>query len=302
MRILTAGFNRDTSDQIGDWLREGAHEVLGATGRSSSRTLARVARPDAVVIPAEGAGAKAKEWLEDLLSDVPVLVLTTHLAAKEALLAALQVTFNGDASLVQDVASPASNSAEQDDRAVASDWQTRNEILPSRTSSVDEGLPDGEHTEAEVAEPMSGLEVEAAEPAGDVVPAVPHQPANSTLAHKPPLSGANLEANSRELSVAQPSLDAKLEAVRFADYYAILEAEPGASTFEIRQQFEALTAIYIPSGWPTPLGAEALPKLEEIAQGIRDAYTVLGDPGHRERYDSARSESLTVGERSAGRL
>lgn len=68
MQLLIVGFDRDATDRISVALRDAGHQVLGATGRSSARTLARVVCPDAVLVPEGGAGGQAWGWVVDLLA------------------------------------------------------------------------------------------------------------------------------------------------------------------------------------------------------------------------------------------
>lgn len=97
---------------------------------------------------------------------------------------------------------------------------------------------------------------------------------------EPEASGATAEA-SRE------RLDAKLAEVRFRDYHRMLEVEPGATAYVVREQYRRLVRRYRPSGWPGRLDPEDLDKLEEIAAGLEDAREVLGEPDLRARYERA---------------
>jgi hypothetical protein len=83
-----------------------------------------------------------------------------------------------------------------------------------------------------------------------------------------------------------PDLEKKLRQVRFSDYFSILEIGPGASDYEVRGQYERLSALYDPTGWPAPLGVTELAWLVEIRRGLADALDML-DPKHRSRYERA---------------
>ncbi|MCB9731535.1 MAG: hypothetical protein H6745_02745 [Deltaproteobacteria bacterium] len=88
-----------------------------------------------------------------------------------------------------------------------------------------------------------------------------------------------------------PILDAelvsKLAHARFGDYHSILEIEPDASPYVVREQFKRLSNLYSPRGWPKKLGPEELAMLSEIGRSVRDAFLILGDPELRARYERA---------------
>ncbi len=84
-----------------------------------------------------------------------------------------------------------------------------------------------------------------------------------------------------------PELAAKLGQVRLADYFTLLEVEPEASTWVIREGHERLVRRFSARGWPhrlTPLELEAL---DEVGRGLADALLVLGDDELRGRYQRA---------------
>lgn len=92
-----------------------------------------------------------------------------------------------------------------------------------------------------------------------------------------------------------PELLTKLHQVRFSGYHEVLEVEPGDTAYVIREQHDRLVVTYSSGGWPGPVAEEDVPLLDEIGQGIREAYSVLGVPEYRAAYEEAlRRTSGTV--------
>ncbi|MFO0749400.1 MAG: hypothetical protein U1F43_27595 [Myxococcota bacterium] len=75
--------------------------------------------------------------------------------------------------------------------------------------------------------------------------------------------------------------------MRFADYFQILEVEPGGSPFLARESHDRLARRFSPRGWPGRLTPEELDMLDEIGRGIADAALVLTDADLRTRYERA---------------
>ncbi|MGM0574621.1 MAG: J domain-containing protein [Myxococcota bacterium] len=226
MQVLTVGFDRETTDRLSAALRDAGHQVLGATGRSSGRTLAKVIRPDAVVVPDGAAGQEAWGWVVDLLAGARRVALAGGADPAAALAGA-----SGAEALAEPMGRDASPPP-----------------LPT---------PDGEGPER--ATPPA-----ARAPASAVGP-----------------------RQAAEDETAPPDLEDKLVQVRFADYHRILEVQPGATAYVIREQYQRLSRLYDPTGWPGPVHAEDVPVLDEIGRGIEDAWAVLGDPELRARYEQA---------------
>ena len=230
MQVLTVAFDRETTDALSRALRDAGHQVLGATGRSSGRTLARVARPEVVMLPIGPAGAEAREWIGDLVAGVPIVSLAPGADPVE---------------LVGQVTSPSPAAA-----PTPAAWSPAPAALPSR------------------------------------VPTERHAPLPAARTPSSPSAGSprvGLDA------AAGMSLDlaAKLDHVRFGDYHAVLEVTPGATAYVIREKYRALSALYSPTGWPGPLAAADVPVLDEIRRGVEDAFSVLGEPELRSRYERA---------------
>ena len=122
--------------------------------------------------------------------------------------------------------------------------------------------------------------VAAIEAAAPPPPPALLEPPTTTL--DAPRRGAPLRSAS-----AGPDLDDKLHEIRFGDYHAILEVQPGASTYVVRQQYDNLRQLYTPAGWPDPVGPEDIASLTEIGQGLDDAFAVLGHGPYQQRYEAA---------------
>ncbi len=84
-----------------------------------------------------------------------------------------------------------------------------------------------------------------------------------------------------------PELAAKLTQVRLADYFTLLEVEPDASTWVIREAHERLARRFSARGWPHRLSPVELEALDEVGRGLADAQLVLGDDELRGRYQRA---------------
>ena len=91
---------------------------------------------------------------------------------------------------------------------------------------------------------------------------------------------------SREL----PDLAMKLRQVRFADYYEVLELSANDADYQVAENFQRLCRDFQPEGWPARLSEEQLAQLVEVGRGIRDAYSILGDPELRRRYEKAQRD------------
>jgi hypothetical protein len=85
----------------------------------------------------------------------------------------------------------------------------------------------------------------------------------------------------------EEQLDEKLQQVRFGSYHQVLEVESAETAYGIRQQYEELSARFRPQGWPAPVGPQDVVVLDEIAQGLQEAYSILGTPELRASYEAA---------------
>lgn len=259
MKVLLTGFDREATDRLSAILRDGGHQVLGATGRSSSRTLARVASPEGVVLPAGPAGDTALEWVEDLLGAAVVVRATRDGGGLEGL--------GGDGA---PAAIPAGPPAPLE--AAPPPVEERRPRPPEDLSPTLPmlGVPGDLREERSTLPPPARLPA----PAAAVAPAV--------------------RAAAESLG---PDLQAKLRQVRFADYHTLLEVDRAATAYTIREQYQRLRALYTPSGWPWPVEARDIPDLDEIGAGLEDAYTMLGDAGLRARYERALDDAAAAAPR-----
>lgn len=242
MKILVAGFERPDMEVLSARLRDAGHSVLGASGRSSARILARGVAPDAVLVPDGDAGEEASSWVEDLLPDVPV-----HRAARAG-------------EMMQSV-SPTPASPASPEPAPASTLMATPVVAPR---------PDAPAPPIEVAAPPDAV----------------------TSVAVPAVAGP---------SAARGQLEARLAHVRFSDYHAVLDVAPDASPFVVRQNYERLRGAFTPTGWAGPLRPADIPLLDEIARGVEDAYSVLGDADTRARYERALKASARGTNPSRGR-
>ena len=228
MRILTAGFDRKQTEQLGGTLLAGGHAVLSASGPSSCRTLASTIRPDVVMVPSGARGHQALGWAPDLLAGVPV----THLAPGADPVAALDGT------------------------SVAHDGEPSALTSPESTPVM--APPPPVATRAPVALDERGRPTSL-------------RPTRDT-----------------------PDIKSKLDQVRFGDYHTILEVQPGATTYVIRQHYDTLRQLYTPTGWPVAVGPGEIEQLREVGRGIEDAFCVLGHPPYQARYEAAISSTAAV--------
>lgn len=67
------------------------------------------------------------------------------------------------------------------------------------------------------------------------------------------------------------------------DYYELLQIEPRASSDEIHKAYRALAMRYHPDRNSTPDAASTM-------AAINEAYSILGEPARRRRYDRERAE------------
>lgn len=87
-----------------------------------------------------------------------------------------------------------------------------------------------------------------------------------------------------------PALRRKLEDVRFADYFTILdfELDDALPADALDARYRSLRRRFDASRFVGHMGDEAVvTELEELRRGLEDAYEVLSDPVLRERYRKA---------------
>jgi hypothetical protein len=69
-----------------------------------------------------------------------------------------------------------------------------------------------------------------------------------------------------------------------ADYYALLQVEPGATSEEIHKAYRTLALRHHPD-------RNSIPGTESAMAAINEAYSILGEPMRRRKYDQARTKS-----------
>ena len=118
-----------------------------------------------------------------------------------------------------------------------------------------------------------------------------------------PATGPNRTPTSTPTSDLEPvdRLAQKLQQVRFASYHEVLEIEKADTAYQIRQHFEKLRGEFSPQGWLAPLSPDDVLVLDEIGQGIEEAYSVLGQPEFRSRYEQALTQAALQADRDGGR-
>ena len=273
MRILTAGFDHALTEQLGQSLTDAGHTVMSASGASSCRTLASSVTPEVLLVPEGALGIEAAGWAEDLLSDT----LIVRLAPESDPVAALDVVRGPRKG--QDAATQQISESE----LVAA--------IDTRETPMTEQLSEAALIAAISAPqtPMTEVLSEAA-----ILAAIDDRASDLSTLPNPPvpslgqgaLDTPRRSATLRSTSVG-PTIDDKLSDIRFGDYHAILELQPGASTYVVRQQYDTLRHLYTPSGWHEPVGAFEIDSLTEICQGLDDAFAVLGNPTYQSRYEAA---------------
>jgi hypothetical protein len=266
MRILTAGFDHARSEQLGQRLTDAGHLVMSASGVSSCRTLASSVVPDVMLVPEGVVGDDAQGWAADLLGETAVLRLSADTDPVEAL------------DEVRGPRGDAGRATEQLNEAVivaametSPEEGTRGATADRRASAATEHL-----SEPALLAAMEGDQRQLA--------ALPNPPA-------PSVTAAALETPRRAVTLRSthtgPTLTDKLHDIRFGDYHAILELQPGASAYVVRQQYDLLKHLYTPSGWHAPVGPAELDSLTEIGQALDDALSILGHPTYQSRYEMA---------------
>jgi len=312
VKILVAGHPQEETRRLSERLRVAGHQVLGAVGRQGARTFAQVVTPDCVLVPAGEDGERVREWLADVAGELCWVCLGADGDPLEALRSVgIEDEPESDASVLGGPPVVPPPPAPPAPLEVTS---------PSR--AVDPSDRGGHGTEPPPRGPRGGLEAASRRPAAGAPPAV--SPARHELlapASRPfRAEEASLQAEhaadapiSRPMTRPTPRVEAppparapepiaeapppapgqhpdlvsKLAQIRFGDYHSILEIEPEASPYGVREQFRRLSELYSPRGWPRKVGPEELDMLQEIARGLRDAHLILGDAELRARYERA---------------
>lgn len=276
-KVMVVGFPSEAMRGLTHELRAAGHHVLGAVGKQGAWTFLRAAPWDVVLVPRGTDGERARSWVEELGLALPIIAVPEGALALEWLARFLR----GEDP---EPPEPEPELVEASPRAEAGDPEaTPGEVdtpEPEPLAEVETDAP------AELS-----AEVETLEP-----PPLPPQEASpvspNTRRRRRPDARQESEAEGRE---PHPDLASKLAVVRFGDYHSILEVEPHASPYAVREQRERLAHRFSPRGWPGRLTPEELDMLDEIARGIADAFLILGTPELAARYERALAQSPNRG-------
>ncbi len=283
MQLLIIGFDEEETRELSRVLRAAGHAVLGAQGRHGARTFIHAVTPDAIVVPRGPRGEVAAEWL----ADVPVTPRFVPLAVAPDAADTLAARLRGDpepppvpASGDAEVLVMTSDDAPDDDGDVGPDRDSDDD---ADDDGPDEGVEDDEDHDDDDDQDFAPVEIVLPPPRPATRRATPRPAPAPPRADAPALPEPEPEPP-REL---HPELAQKLAQVRLGDYFSIVEVEPNASTWAIREACERLGRRYAPRGWVHRLSPEELEAMDEIGRGIADALMVLGDEELRTRYQRA---------------
>lgn len=273
-KVMVVGFPSDTMRGLTHELRAAGHHVLGAVGKQGAWTFLRAAPWDVVLVPRGPDGERARSWVDELGLDLPIIAVPEGPPALEWLARFLRG---------------------EEPEPPAPQPDPKPEPEPELLDDSNTGLETA--TEPEVA--IDALGPEASTQAGDEAIEPPPLPPEegapvspSTRKRRRPDARPDSEAEGRE---PHPDLASKLAVVRFGDYHSILEVEPHASPYAVREQRERLAYRFSPRGWPGRLTPEELDMLDEIARGLADAFLILGTPELAARYERALAQSPNRG-------
>lgn len=259
MNALVVGFGSEDTRRLSKELRTAGHHVLGAVGKQGVWTFLHAISPDVVLVPEGADGERAREWVLEVTSEVDFLDVPAGVDVVTRLARFLRGDPLEDPPPVPapEPITPVVDLAPADVVAPAG-------LLASR---VGDTRPNPRPATASGALP--------APPATDVFDRV-----DSRRRARPPEG----ESEARE---PHPDLASKLAQVRFGDYHSILECEPQASPYAVRELRDRLARKYSPRGWPHRLNPEEIDILNEISRGIADAFLILSDPELAMRYERA---------------
>lgn len=305
MQLLIIGFDEEETRELSRVLRAAGHAVLGAQGRHGARTFIHAVTPDAIVVPEGPRGEAAAEWLADL----PVAPRFVPLAVSADAAATLDRRLSGAPEPASSDPAPATSVSPPDEAPPPIPPPPRAPSLSAATSADDDlrAVVDDEDPSEDDDGDDEGFEDEDDEGFAPVEIVVPPPRASTRRATprpdpRPPSRGPAAPAlpepepePPREL---HPELAQKLAQVRLGDYFSIVEVEPNASTWAIREACERLGRRYAPRGWAHRLSPEELVAMDEIGRGIADALMVLGDEELRTRYQRALAAAAQGGDPS----
>lgn len=97
-----------------------------------------------------------------------------------------------------------------------------------------------------------------------------------------PAVDLEIERLNRDVSTSE--IENKIEAIRHADYFEILELPRDAGDTDVRQMYEILSGRYSEEAIPAHLEKQYEDELREIRNTLDDAWAVLGDTELRKTY------------------
>jgi len=294
MKLLVAGYSQDETHRVSAELRTAGHQVLGALGRSGARTFVKVVTPDLVVVPS-GEMDTVRSWIADLpvdelrwvcLDPGEDAVTAVAGASAGASPSSAPPTAYADVTVAEAGEPSSALGADTDISFEPPDTGRGGTVILGRplTQPRDRRTPGfGNFDHRAPERPEGELDANLTE-VSDEPPPLPGERGPRRSEMSAPLAG---EPAASEAASPPSDLVSKLAQTRFGDYHSILEVEPGASPYAVREQFTRLSRLYSPRGWPRRLGPDELEILQEVASGIRDAFLILGDPELRARYERA---------------
>lgn len=251
MNALVVGFGSEDTRRLSKELRTAGHHVLGAVGKQGVWTFLHAISPDVVLVPEGPDGERAREWVLEVTRDVDFLDVPPGVDVVKRL-ARFMRGEPLDEPPPPPPPPPEPITPELAPAARAADTRPSSRPTPG-------ALPPPEADRVErPSDPLSRRRPRPGAPEGESEGREPH-----------------------------PDLASKLAQVRFGDYHSILECEPQASPYAVREQRDRLARKFSPRGWPHRLNPEEIDILNEISRGIADAFLILSDPELAMRYERA---------------
>lgn len=282
MKLLVAGYTQEETNRLSAALRGAGHQVLGAAGRHGARTFVKVVTPDLLLLPAGAQAAEVRGWVADLAPGLAWIAM----APGEDPVATLASTAprSGPPAGAPEPREAASSPGGTTPRTIdveASAWEA-----PPPARAQLERAASGVREPPRPAAERTGFDPDRREGPTEMPPPLP-PPAPRRSSEPGRAAAEPPERPTAEPAAQDADLASKLAQTRFGDYHSILELEPDASPYAVREQYTRLSRLYSPRGWPRKLGPEDLETLQEVQGGIRDAYLILGEPELRARYERA---------------
>lgn len=268
LKAMVVGFSADAMRVLTHELRLAGHHVLGAVGKQGAWTFLRAAPWDLVLVPLGPDGERARGWVDELALGIAVLPVPEGAEA----LVWLGRFMRGEPAKPPPLPEPPAPEPPAPEPA-GLELRRPEPAEVDAESSEETALPTASPIPAEVsadsASPVSG---------------------QTRRRKRPDARSDAWQSGEPESRDPHPDLVSKLAQVRFGDYHSILEVEPNASPYAVREQRERLGHRFSPRGWPARLTPEEIDMLNEIGRAIADAHLILGDPELAARYERALSQ------------